>query len=115
NLRVSYGILQRRADYHSLATQLSNYGDTEVRFSSVARNNFTRINFSKSTKDPKDQVKNVGILYCNSLIGETLQHDLINTATSVYMLPKFLILLFIFNRQNQILLGFHSNLPLRTH
>ncbi|KAM3177390.1 hypothetical protein ACTXT7_004650 [Hymenolepis weldensis] len=47
---------QRRADYNSLATQLSNNADMEARISLI--NAFTQMNFSTSTKDPKDYMKN---------------------------------------------------------
>ncbi|VDL58071.1 unnamed protein product [Hymenolepis diminuta] len=43
----------------------------EARISSIVRNTFTQINFSTSTKDPKDCVKNVGMFHHNLLIGET--------------------------------------------
>ncbi|KAM3176450.1 hypothetical protein ACTXT7_006478 [Hymenolepis weldensis] len=47
----------RRADYNSLATQLLNNANMEARISSVVRNIFIQMNFSTSTKDPKDFVK----------------------------------------------------------
>ncbi|VUZ51426.1 unnamed protein product, partial [Hymenolepis diminuta] len=62
NLIVGYGTLQRRADYNSLATQLSNYADMKDRISSIVRNTFTQIEFSASTKDLKDYVENVKLL-----------------------------------------------------
>ncbi|VUZ40904.1 unnamed protein product [Hymenolepis diminuta] len=43
----------------------------EARFSSIVRSTFTDMNFSMSTKDPKDYVKKVRIFHHNPLIGET--------------------------------------------
>lgn len=54
-----------------LATQSSNYANTEVQISSVVRNSFTQMNISTLTKDSEDYVKIVDIFHCYPLMGET--------------------------------------------
>ncbi|VUZ43004.1 unnamed protein product, partial [Hymenolepis diminuta] len=70
NLRVGYGILRKRAGNNSFLTQLSNNADIEVQISLITRNNFTPVNFSKSTKDSTYYVKYVGMFQLYPLLGE---------------------------------------------
>ncbi|KAM3172765.1 hypothetical protein ACTXT7_013877 [Hymenolepis weldensis] len=62
---------QCKVNYNSLATQLSNYSDMEVRISSIVRSTLTQKSFSTSIKDPKDNAKHVGIFHHNPLIKKT--------------------------------------------
>ncbi|VUZ42140.1 unnamed protein product [Hymenolepis diminuta] len=45
--------------------------EMNARIYSIVRYTFTQMNFSSSTKDPKDYVKNLGIFHTDPLIDET--------------------------------------------
>ncbi|VDL24370.1 unnamed protein product [Hymenolepis diminuta] len=101
NLRVGYDTLQRRTDYDSLATQLSNYADMEARISSIVKDIITRMNLSTSTRDPKDSMKNVKLLQHGMLYRDICKNSMVDLPHST----RITMLLREFNRSDNYLLS----------